>query len=58
MYGLETMALENEHDKLQVCEHNWIRRIVGMNEADKRRMEEPLVEVGVKETFKKKLVSH
>ena len=36
--------------------NNWIRRILGVKRADKRRMEELRVEVGMKERFKKKLV--
>ena len=40
---------------MQVCENNWIRRPVGVERADKRRMEELRVEIGVKDSFKKKL---
>ena len=55
MCGLETMTLTEKQQKEQVCENNWIRRIVGEKIADKR-MDELRVEVGVKESFKKKLV--
>ena len=50
------MALTEKLQKAQVCENNWIRRIVGVKRADKRRLDEQRVEVGVKESFKKKLV--
>jgi len=47
MYGPETT--EKQHKKEQVCENNWVRRIAGMERAEKRRMEDLKVEVGVKE---------
>ena len=57
MCGLETTALtEKQQGKLQVCENNWIRRITRVKRANKRRMDELRVEVGVKESVKKKLV--
>ena len=57
MCGLDTMARTGkEQEKVQFCENNWIRRIVGVKRANKRRMDELRVEVGVRETFKKKLV--
>ena len=41
MCSLETMALaEKQQAKMQVCEHNWMRRIVGVKKADKRRKDE------------------
>ena len=46
LYGLETMALTEKQEMVQVCENNWIRRIVGVKR----------VEVGVEESFKKTLV--
>ena len=49
------MTLTEKQQKEQVCENNWIRRIVGEKIADKR-MDELRVEVGVKESLKKKLV--
>ena len=49
------MALTEEHEeKVQVCETNLVRRIVGVKRADKRRTDELKVEVGVKEMFKTK----
>ena len=36
-----------------ICENNWIRRIVEIKRADKRRLDELRVEVGVKNSFKK-----
>ena len=36
MYGVETMELtEKQQEKVQVCENNWIRRIMGVKTADK-----------------------
>ena len=53
--GLEMMALmKKQQEKELVCENNWIRRIVGVKRADKRRLDELRVEVAVKESFKKK----
>ena len=57
LYGLEMLALtEKQQEKVQVCENNWIRRIVEVTRADKRRIDVLRVVVGVKESFKKKLV--
>ena len=53
MYGLETMALtEKQQVNVQLSENNWIRRIVGVKRADKRKLDQ----FGVKENYKKKLV--
>ena len=41
---------------MQVCEDNWLRRIGGVKRADKRRMDELLGEIGIKENVKKQLV--
>ena len=50
IYSLETMALrEKQQEKVQVGNNNWIRRIVGVKRADKRRMDKLRVEVGWKE---------
>ena len=39
MNALETMALtEKQHEKVHVRENNLVRRIVGVETADKRRM--------------------
>ena len=42
--------------EVQVSENNLVRRTVGVERSDKRRMDELRVEVGLKESFKKKLV--
>ena len=35
------MALtERQQQRLQVCENNWVRRIVGVKRVDRRRMDE------------------
>ena len=41
--------------RVQVCEANLVRRIVGVKRADKRRTDGLRVEVGVKDNVKKKL---
>ena len=51
------MALtENQGEIAGLQNKNWIRRIVRVNRADKRRVNELGAEVGVKERIKKKLV--
>ena len=53
--ALETMApTEKDQDKVQVCEKQ-PGKIVGVKEADKRRMDELRVEIAVKDSFQKKL---
>ena len=47
---------ETQEEKVQVCETNLVRRIVGVKRTEKRRTDELRVEVGVKDNFKKKLV--
>ena len=44
-YGLETMAMTEQQERLRVCENNWVRRIAGVKRIDKRRMEELREEV-------------
>jgi len=59
VYGLETMALTEEHqEKGQVLENNWVRTIstLGVRREGERNMDELRVEVGLKERFQKKLV--
>ena len=57
MNGLETMALtQKQVENVQVCDNNMVRKIMGVKRVDQIRMDELRVEVGVKETFKKKLV--
>ena len=52
---IEMMALkEKQQEKVQVCENNWIRIVIGVKTV-KRRIDELRVEVGVKESFKNKL---
>ena len=51
----DAMVLTEKQEKVQVCETNLVRRIVGVKRADKRRTDELRVEVGVKDSFKKKL---
>jgi len=39
--GLEALALtERQHEKVQVCENKWMKRIMGVKRAGKRRMDE------------------
>ena len=38
LYGLETVALTEQQQKLQVCENNWVRRITRTKRVDRRRM--------------------
>ena len=52
------MPLTEKQQKVQFCEHNLVRRIVGVKRADKRRMNELRVEVGGRReevSFKKTL---
>ena len=52
------MALtEKQQEKVQVCENNRMRGIVGVTREYKRRRDELRVEVGGKESFMKKLRS-
>ena len=34
------MALTARHQKMQVCENNWVRRIAGVKTEDRRLVEE------------------
>ena len=37
LYGLETVPLtERQQQRLQVCENNWVRKIVGVKWVDRR----------------------
>ena len=46
LYGLETLALaEQQKQKLQVCENNWVRRITRTKRSDRRRMDDLRKEV-------------
>ena len=53
---LETVALRERQQKLQVCENNWVRRIAGMKKMDKRRMDELGEEIGVQMSLTGRLV--
>ena len=58
-YGLETLALSELHQhKLQVCENNWIRRIVGVMRVERRRTKDLREEVGTKACIVGKLVKN
>ena len=37
--GLETVALTERKQRLQVCENTWVRRIVRIKRMDVRRMD-------------------
>ena len=41
---------------MQICEYNWIRISVGVKKAGNRRMTKLGIEVGVRNSFVKKLV--
>jgi hypothetical protein len=45
----------NDDTNRERAEYSWVIRIMGVKSLDKRRMDELKVEVGVKESFKKKL---
>ena len=48
LYGTGTLAMtELQQQRLQVCENNWLRKIVGVTRADRRRMVELREETGV-----------
>ena len=58
LYGMETTAMsEKQQMKLQVCENSWVRRIAGVKRIVKRKMDELREEVGVQESFTRKLVN-
>ena len=54
MFAIEMMALTREikEERAGLRGENWVRRIVGVKRADRRRMNELRVEVGVKESCK------
>ena len=48
MYGLETLALtEQQQQRLQVCENNWVRRITKTKRVERRRMIDLRKKVGM-----------
>ena len=40
LYSLETVALTERQQTLQVCKNNWVRRITGAKKVDKRTTDE------------------
>ena len=57
LYGLETVALtEEQQQKLQVCENNWVRRITKTKRVDRRRMNDLRKEVGMQCSLTGRLV--
>ena len=40
--------IEKQQEKVQVCENNWVRRIVGLKTVDQRGTEELRGEAGVR----------
>ena len=57
LYGLETVALtEQQQQKLQVCEDNWVRRIIRTKRVDRRRMNDLRKEVGMQCSLTGRLV--
>ena len=53
--GLDAMALTEKQQKVQVCENNLVRKIMGIKRFAKRRVDDTREEIGVKESLKKKL---
>ena len=49
LYSLESVALteQQQQQKLQVCENNWVRRITRTKRVDRRRMNDLRKEVGM-----------
>ena len=57
LYGLETVALtEQQQQKLQVCENNWVRRTTRTKRVDRRRMNDLRKEVGMQCSLTGRLV--
>ena len=57
LYGLETVALtEQQQQKLQVCENNWVQRITRTKRVDRRRMNDLRKEVGMQCSLTGRLV--
>ena len=55
LHGLETVALIERQQRLQVC-NNCVRRIVGVKRVDRRRMDELREEIGVQMSLTGRLV--
>ena len=47
LYGLETVAMREQQQKLHVCENNWVLRITRAKRVDRRRMNDLRKEVGM-----------
>ena len=61
LYGTETLArTEQQQQRLQVCENNWVRKIARVTTADRRRMVvmELREETGVQRSFTERLVGN
>ena len=56
LYDLETVALTEQQQKLQVCENNWVRRITRTKRVDRRRMNDLRKEVGMQCSLTGRLV--
>ena len=57
LYGLETLPVSEKHQhRLQVREHNWVRRIAGVKRVDRWRMGELREEVGIQKCLIGRLV--
>ena len=57
LHGLETVALtEQQQQKLQVCENNWVRRITRTKRVDRKRMNDLRKEVGMQCSLTGRLV--
>ena len=55
--GTETLALtEQQQQRLQVCENNWVRKIARVTRADRRKMVELKEETGVHRSLTERLV--
>ena len=57
LYGTKTLALtELQQQRRQVCENNWVQKIVRVTRADRRRMVELREETGVQRSLTERLV--
>ena len=56
LYGTETLAMTEQQQRLQVCENNWVRKIVRVTRADRRRMVELREKTEVQRSLTERLV--
>ena len=56
LYGLKTVALTEQQQKLQVSENDWVRRITRTKRVDKRRMNDLRKEAGMQCSLTGRLV--